>query len=188
MTRIKFTRDQLLELYKPDYPIPNDMNRSNYIFIEQPIAPKLFSNDIVQYHRESKHGKKLKKEVPRVKKDIAAPSPSVQAPVKSIPKQSQPVSTPLAWFYIDPKEKIQGPFQGPQMRGWWEQKFLPPNLKISTSGAEGSFKEVKEYFPNIELAFSYNPALFPFYGKDNFDENHPLHVIFQQYKNSILSH
>ncbi|KAK8863610.1 kinesin-like protein [Tritrichomonas musculus] len=180
MTRIKFTREELLSLFRNDYPIPEGMVQNQPTFVQKAITPKLLSHQTTQYY-----GNKGSKN-PKIKKDINQP-PKLDEPIqKPLPKVLKPVITPLAWYYIDPSQTIQGPFQSPMLRNWWEKKLFPKDIKISVSNDKETFKEICEYFPDLSLAFTYNPMLFPFLGKSEYNENDSLHTIFKNFQDNIL--
>ena len=44
------------------------------------------------------------------------------------------------WFYVDPKENIQGPFHSDLMDSWYGRKFFPPTLPIWRECDSQSFK------------------------------------------------
>ena len=38
------------------------------------------------------------------------------------------------WFYYDAADTLQGPFDGDSMAGWYDAGYLPPTLKLCSSG------------------------------------------------------
>lgn len=180
MTRIKYTRDELLSLYRNNYSIPEGMVRNQPTFVEKAYYPKILHHQTGQYY--SNKGTKN----PKFKKDINQPMKYEEPTQKPLPKAVKPVTTPQTWFYIDPSGTIQGPFQSPVLRGWWEKKLFPKDIKISTKNDKETFKEISEYFPDLSLAFSYNPLLFPFLGKAEYNEEDQLHAIFKNFQENIL--
>lgn len=177
MSRIKFTREQLLSLYRDNYPIPEGMVQNQPTFIKQTLYPKILRRQTSQYYPSKISKSKVKKDISQPKKEEPGQKP---IPVAT------PVMTPQAWFYIDPSGTIQGPFQSPQLRGWWEKNLFPKNIQISVKNERETFKEISEYFPDLSLAFTYNPLLFPFLGNPEYNEKDPLHVIFKNFQDNML--
>lgn len=180
MSRIKYTRDELLSLYREDYPIPEGMVQNPPIFVKNALYPKILNHKTGQYY--SNKGTKN----PKFKKDISQPKKSDESAPKPLPKVVKPVTTPQAWYYIDPSGTIQGPFPSPTLRGWWEKSLFPKDIQISVRNDRDSFKQINEYFPDLELAFTYNPLLFPFLGNPEYNEEDPLHVIFKNFQDNML--
>ena len=141
MTR--FTRSELLALYNKDYVVPDGVQKIKGIFIQESQQPQLSQNELLNVHG---------KQVIRV--------PDTDKPNKKQPKPE--IKAQTTWYYLDPSNKIQGPFTSEQLRAWWEKGLFPPNLKISQSKDMESFREATNVFCTKELVFTFNPALFPF--------------------------
>ena len=48
----------------------------------------------------------------------------------NFPQKLKPQDPKHLWYYIDPKESIQGPFLSEQMDDWYGRNFFPPTLPI----------------------------------------------------------
>ncbi|MDP2437230.1 MAG: GYF domain-containing protein, partial [archaeon] len=59
------------------------------------------------------------------------------------------------WFYIDPKNRLQGPFPSSDMTAWYRDKHFPPTLKVK-QGKHGQFAILSELGPR---PFDPKPAL-----------------------------
>ena len=147
-----------MAIFNPSLPFPEGANHIQRVILSEPRFPVLLQQQkTIQYHSNKPEHKKIKADIniKKTKKSVAPVQPVIQ---------NVPVSTPMAWFYLDPSGKTQGPYQTQQLRGWWEKNMFPTNLMISTTGRESSFHEVSYYFKDLSMAFSYNPILFPFLG------------------------
>ncbi|KAL7482558.1 hypothetical protein ACHAW6_008235 [Cyclotella cf. meneghiniana] len=65
---------------------------------------------------------------------------------KTEAKQQRTVVTAAAWFYIDPRGNVQGPFSGDIMRQWLAAGYFNGDLNISQSRC-GPFYSLSTYFP-----------------------------------------
>ncbi|OHT04828.1 GYF domain containing protein [Tritrichomonas foetus] len=183
--RIQFTREQLLQVYRNDLPVPEGMNKNTQYFIEQPLTPRLLqTHQTTTFHSKNPRGG-TRKNPKKVVRDIEPTNPNKIVQPKPMPKQPQAVSTPVAWYYIDPTDTIQGPFLSQLLREWWQKQLFPDNIRISVSNDKSTFKEIINFFPDLSLAFTYNPLLFPFLGKAEPDLTDPLQQVFVKYEESL---
>lgn len=191
MATLKYTRDQLVALWRDDYPLPKDFcTTKNSFVMDRPHIPWLCSeHGISNYKMSAETGTKVK-----VKADIAKPAGISKGDAKKkvsrfdkkkAPQPLQPVLAPSAWYYIDPQGCVQGPYATDKLREWWEGGFLPQDLQISLENDMSKFAPVANFFPDLRLAFLYNPMLFPFMAPPDAEANSPLEEIYLGYINSL---
>jgi hypothetical protein len=187
MDRVSYTREQLISFYAPDLPLPENIAKVSRAFQAEPTVPILCqAHQTLEYHPAGHSGA-----APQVRRDIApkpkpgAAQPRFAAPAKPAASAGPPAST--VWFYLDAQQTIQGPYDSERLNRWWEQKKLPPDLQISTSNDTATFRQVGTYFPDLSLAFTYNPILFPFLGPIDVDPEDPLEQIFCDFEAKIES-
>ena len=189
MSRIQYTKDQILALFSDGLPIPASLCRDLQCFVQRAEYPKLLINQTHQYHSGTRtRGRHPKKTT--VKRDInpnAVAENKLKQNQHQAAIQSKPVSTQLAWYYLDQEQKIQGPFNSSQLRQWWTGGHFPGNLLISNSNDPDSFKEICEFFPQLDNAFSFNPMLFPFLRSAEPDPNDELQKVFLGFQQEMLS-
>ena len=140
----KYTRDDLLKLFSDSYPIPEGVERIKGVFLKDALKPQLISKETL-----NAGGSK------RINKDIKRQPAKVQKPVQDVKQQAQ-------WYYLDPNQTIQGPFQANQLRDWWDKGFFPEDLQISLTKDKQSLRPAKTVFGSKEFIFKFNPAAFPF--------------------------
>jgi hypothetical protein len=164
-------------LYSDDLPLPKDIKKIEAVIFDGQTRPLLLQSHGPREYHPKVQGRKLVGDIkPQTEKPHAAP---VQPTVKA-------AGTELSWYYLDNKGERQGPFGSSRLRGWWDNKKLPRDIALSNSGKEGSFRPVYEYFPDLSLAFSYNPLGFPFLGPPKPDKDDPLHQIFSDFEAKLL--
>lgn len=193
MATLKYTRDQLVALWRDDYPLPKDFcTTKNSFVLDKPHVPWLCSeHGISNYKMSAETGTKLK-----VRADIAKPAGVSKADAKkkvsrfgekakAVPQPLQTVLAPIAWYYLDSRGCVQGPWATDQLREWWEGRKFPKDLHISLENDISKFAPVSAFFPDLEHAFAYNPVLFPFMAPPEAEPNGPLEEIYLGYINSL---
>lgn len=180
MSIIQYTRQQLLAIFDPSLPLPDDTVRISKIVFDNPTVPvSLQKTKTVKYRSSNPDQKRVHsdidiKKVMKIKSQSSAPKKAAAAP--SV--------TQMSWFYLDPTGKRQGPFQSTQLREWWLRNSFPRDLKISPDGKE--FDVVESFFGDLSAAFSYNPLLFPFLGCVSADADDQLQKLYLDLENSFV--
>ena len=129
-----YTREAFLQLYSPEIPYPNEMKKIEGFFSEKILIPIIIS----------KINKKQRTDSKQVENIWTA-------------------KVNLQWYYMDPKENIQGPFDSEKIRLWYSKNQLPIDTKISFKPTDKStFKPANLLFPIFSTAFTYNPFIFDF--------------------------
>ena len=140
MSIIQYTRQQLLSIFDKSLPLPEGTNRIPGIIQDEPSIPASFQKSQTAKYRSNNPDQKRVKADIDIKKVMKAKSQNA-APPKIV---SEPVTTQIAWFYLDLSGMVHGPFQSSRLRDWWVKNLIPHDLKISPNGKE--FKEAKDFF------------------------------------------
>lgn len=157
---VRYTREQLLDLYSPSLPMPDLFSLDSGYVCATPKAPFLLP---VQVN-------------PNRKK-----RPAVTQIDSAIETQGEVLlGETCSWFYIDDVDTVQGPFRPAVMQEWFQAGHLVPELMISTKEDPSSFSPLGECFPESELAFKYNPDLCPFMKAVPTTEDDVLAAIFAE--------
>jgi hypothetical protein len=67
------------------------------------------------------------------------------------------LTVPESWFYRDPQNNVQGPYETASMRQWHEACYFTPELPIKLRHWP-VFHPLRAVFPDSETAFSPNTA------------------------------
>ena len=176
---IRYTKDELYSFYRPDLPVPANFQEIPQ-FTGEPVPPSFLA-----VTRLAVKGKEGSRKPTRTKEEVMAMIVSRFQDART--RESPPVATAqstVAWYYIDPSTKVQGPYDSMKMRGWYET--FPPDVKISVNGTDrDSFRPMNEVFQEPATAFTFNPVLFPFYGARVIDEEEPLEKVFLEFEATL---
>jgi hypothetical protein len=191
MSRTSYSRSELISFYTQGLPLPADFVKLPRAFQEEEILPILCqAHQTLEYHRTGAprpDARKIhadiapKREIGKAQPRFAHPAVQAQTGQTAPAKASPGVS----WYYLDPQQTIQGPYDSDRLLRWWRKDSLPTDVRISTSNDPASFREVGTYFPDLAIAFTYNPALFPFLGPIDADPENPLEGIFCDFEAKI---
>lgn len=66
---------------------------------------------------------------------------------------SLPPMVPESWFYRDPQNTVQGPYETASMRQWHEARYFTPDLPIKLAHWQ-EFHSLGAVFPDSDFAFS----------------------------------
>jgi PERQ amino acid-rich with GYF domain-containing protein len=89
---------------------------------------------------------------------------ALNSPIGNVPSQGLPFMSPplellqpseIQWFYIDPSGMHQGPFDGPQMQGWYSGGYLNMDLQLKHEESPDFFSlaEFVSYVGNSQTPF-----------------------------------
>jgi hypothetical protein len=185
MAGVKYTREQLTSLYSPDCALPADFTVIPNAVLDEPVFPLLCTiRAPLQFHQTGKT-RSIHADIPQTTSGASVgrfTTPRKPAPP---PPTTAPQLPVLAWFYRDKGGVIRGPYPSERLRSWWDKNMFPDSLEISTSADERSFKRIDQYFPDLSLAFLYNPILFPFLGPVQRVVDDPLEQIFLDFDTQL---
>lgn len=182
MASITYTRAELLSLYQADLPLPQGTNKIVPIVQDNQTLPLLLTKQKTKEYHNRGGAMKIKPDIERPQKQNSQSDEKVP-----IVLQQQPVTTPLAWYYLDKSNTMQGPFPSTKLREWWEARKFPADLQITLVKDPSTVKHISYYFPNTALAFSYNPIIFPFMGPIKPNQEDPLESIFLSFQTDVLT-
>lgn len=202
MATLTYTREQIIALWREDLPLPKDFCAITNGFVsDRPHTPWLCSEHGTRSYKHSADAStkiKVKADIPSrpgisktegkktVKDRFAkATKDTASAKVSAAPAVQPTVVAPVAWYYLDSTDNVQGPFATEKLREWWVQGLFPVDLRISLENDPSQFQDISVYFPDTSLAFSYNPRLFPFMGPVTPTPNDPLEEIYLDFVSKL---
>lgn len=65
-----------------------------------------------------------------------------------------PTTPANQWYFRDPQNQVQGPFDDASMRAWLEAGYLAADLPICNGNPKGQFRKLSDWFPNAIHAFT----------------------------------
>jgi len=134
-----YSLETILSLYNDHLPLPSGFIKQDVVYSEKPSNPFNYLKTRKTMEHPSNDSSSVKDNYGRVTK-----------------------VTPISWYYLDPKNVIQGPFDSDKMAEWWHTNCFHKELRISTRNDMGSFKLITSFFPNEKIAFFYSPIDFSF--------------------------
>ena len=176
--QVTYSLKDLLSFYNPLLPLPEG------IHVLQQQKPEIFEKEsqtplLLQKHRTKKYKDKNDK-INKIKREIDQGNENTQEPFQlnaTIPFAAE------TWYYLDPKNNVHGPYGNQKLRSWLPK--FPEHFSISTSDNLNSFKDISEVFPIRELAFTYNPILYPFMGVNPQQSDDAIESIYLDFCQSL---